>query len=164
MALTRTLALLHKEERDTTMDSQWSHQSAQHGEHAFPRPSLLRNPLAWRRTRRLERIHRSNDQRLAWRVQDVLVGCGLSQDDYSVGGGRVFHIPQVLLVSHGPPVSLDIRMLQGQTPEDFAAHAAAMAYDLGVAEVRVVPLDPPLIRLQLLSIPAQQANGDRARR
>jgi hypothetical protein len=39
-----------------------------------------------------------------------------------------------------------------------------MAYDLGVAEVRVVPLDPPLIRLQLLSIPAQQANGDRARR
>lgn len=140
------------------MDNEWSHQSAQQWKHSFSRPSLLRHPLAWRRARRLERVHRSNDQRLAWRVQDVIVGCGLSQDDYSVGGGRVFHIPQVLSVSHGPPVSLDIRMLQGQRPEDFAAHASAMAYDLGVAEVRVIPLDTPLIQLQLLSIPTHQAN------
>jgi len=137
------------------MYSQLSHQSVQSWEepeeHAFSRPSLLRHPLAWRRARRRERIHRSNDQRLAWRVQDVLAGCGLTQDDYSVGGGRTFHIPQVLSVSHGPPVSLDVRMLQGQTPEDFAAHASAMAYDLSVAEVRVLPLEPPLIRLQLRS-------------
>ncbi|MBV9057609.1 MAG: hypothetical protein JO296_13800 [Pseudonocardiales bacterium] len=140
------------------MDSEWSHQSSQQWKHSFSRPSLLRHPFAWRRARRLERVHRSNDQRLAWRVQDVIVGCGLSQDDYSVGGGRVFHIPQVLSVSHGPPVSLDIRMLQGQRPEDFAAHASAMAYDLGVAEVRVIPLDTPLIQLQLLSIPTHQAN------
>jgi hypothetical protein len=135
------------------MDGQWSHQSAQGreelDEHAFSRPSLLYHPFAWRRARRRERIHRSNDQRLAWRVQDVLVGCGLSQDDYSVAGGRVFHIPQVLSISHGPPVSLDIRLLPGQTPEDVAAHASALAYGLGVAEVRVIPLETPLIRLQL---------------
>ena len=86
------------------MDNQWSHQHAppwEPEEHIFSRPSLLRHPLAWRRARRRERIHRSNDQRLAWRVQDVLVGCGLSQDDYSVGGGRTFHIPQKLSASHG---------------------------------------------------------------
>jgi hypothetical protein len=128
MALNRIFALLLKKERDTAMDSQWSYQSAQQWNPAFSRPSLLRHPLAWRRARRLERIHRSNDQRLAWRVQDVLMGCGLSQDDYSVGGGRVFHIPQVLSVSHGPPASLDMHMLQGQTPEDSAAHAPAISF------------------------------------
>ena len=140
------------------MDDQWSHQTEEPGGHAFSHPSRLRHPVEWHRARRRERIHRSNDQRLAWRVEDVLVGCGLSQDDYSVAGGRIFHIPQVLSVSHGPPLSLDIQMLQGQTPEDFAAHASAMAYDLGVSEVRVIPLEPPLIRLQLLSIPTHQAN------
>jgi hypothetical protein len=102
------------------VDGQWSHQSAQGreelDEHAFPRSSLLYHPFAWSRSRRRERIHRSNDQRLAWRVQEILVGCGLSQDDYSVAGGRVFHIPQVLSISHGPPVSLEIRLLQSQTP------------------------------------------------
>jgi hypothetical protein len=114
------------------------------------RPSLLRHPLAWRRARLHERLHRITDQRLAWRVQDVLVGCGLSQADYSIGGGHVFHIPQVISVHNGPPVTLDIRMLQGQTPEDFAAHASAMAYNLDVAEVRVIPLGVSLIRLELL--------------
>ncbi|MGH3673571.1 MAG: hypothetical protein ACRDSH_23575 [Pseudonocardiaceae bacterium] len=94
-----------------------------------------------------------NNQRLAWRVQDVLVGCGLSQDDYSVGGGRVFHIPQVISVDNGPPVTLEIRMLPGQTPEDFTTHASVMAYDLGVAEVRVTLLEIPLIRLELLTTP-----------
>lgn len=142
------------------MDGQWSYQSAQArqepDEHAFPRPWLLYHPFAWCRARRRERIHLSNDQRLAWRVQDVLVGCGLSQDDYSVASGRVFHIPQVLSIGHGPPVSLDIRLLQGQTPENFAAHTSAIAYGLGVAEVRVIPLEPPLIRLQLLSPPTRK--------
>jgi hypothetical protein len=33
-----------------------------------------------------------------------------------------------------------------------------MAYGLGVAEVRVIPLEPPLIRLQLLSTPTHQAD------
>jgi len=41
----------------------------------------------------------------------------------------------------------------GQTPEDFAAHASAIAYDLGVVQVRVVTLETPLIRLQLWAKP-----------
>jgi hypothetical protein len=50
----------------------------------------------------------------------------------------------------GPPVGLNIRTLPGQTPDDFAAHAPAIAYNLGMAEIRVVPLGPSLIRLDLL--------------
>lgn len=41
-------------------------------------------------------------------------------------------------------VGLDIRMLLGQTPDDFTAQATAIAYNLGVAEVRVIPLGSSL--------------------
>ncbi|MGH3768296.1 MAG: hypothetical protein ACRDS0_04250 [Pseudonocardiaceae bacterium] len=117
------------------------------------RPSVLRHPLEWRHARRLEQAHQEHDQQLAWRVQDILVGCGLSQTDFSVAAGHVIHVPHVISVAPGPPVSLVVRILPGQTPDDFAAHAPAIAYDLGVAEVRVVPLVPSLIRLELVSKP-----------
>ncbi len=112
-------------------------------------PSLLRQPLVRRRTRKLERARHAGNQVLAWRVQDILVGRGLTQADYSIGGGRTLHIPEVISVTAGPPVGLNIRTLPGQMPDDFAAHAPAIAYNLGVAEVRVVPLVPSLIRLEL---------------
>ncbi|MDT7712919.1 MAG: hypothetical protein QOG46_1608 [Pseudonocardiales bacterium] len=117
---------------------------------ASPRRSSRRPPLSRRRARQLERWHQDDDQRLAWRVQDVLVGCELIQTDFSVAVGHVFHVPRVVSVVAGPPVGLEIRILPGQVPGDFAAHAPAIAYSLGVAEVRVVPLGPSLIRLELL--------------
>ncbi len=46
------------------------------------------------------------------------------------------HIPQVVSVYAGPAVALDIRMLPGQRSEDFAAHTAAIAFYLDMAEVR----------------------------
>jgi hypothetical protein len=91
-----------------------------------------------------------HDQELAWRVQDIIAGLGLIQTDFSIAGGRIVHIPHVVSVAAGPPVGLHIRTLPGQTPDNFAAHAPAIAYNLGVAEVRVVPLGPSLIRLDLL--------------
>ena len=127
-----------------------SQPSARPVEIGLPHPSLLGRLLTRRRTRRRERIHREHDQRFAWFMQDILAGCGLAIEDYSVGGGRVVHIPQVISLSDGPPESLVIKMLPGQMPEDFTAHAPAIAYDLGVTEVRVVPLEPFLIRLELL--------------
>jgi hypothetical protein len=114
------------------------------------RPLRLRHLLTWRRARQLKRARQEHDQRLAWRVTDIMVGCGLVQTDYSIGGGRMLHLPQVVSVVAGPPVGLDIRILPGQTPDDFVAHARVIAYNLGVAEVRVVPLGPSLIRLELL--------------
>jgi hypothetical protein len=123
------------------------------GENIAPLPSLLRHPLARHRARQLERARQARDQLLAGRVQDILFGRGLTQIAFSIGGGRTIYVPQVVSVIAGPPVGLDIRTLPGQTPDDFAKHAPAIAYNLGVAEVRVVPLGPSLIRLELLDEP-----------
>lgn len=117
-----------------------------------PLLSLLHHPFARRRARHLARTHQAHNQVLAWRVQDSLADIGLTRMDYSIGGGRMLHIPEVVAVSAGPPVGLDIRMLPGQRVEDFAAHAPAIAYYLAVSEVRVVSLGRSLIRLELLPL------------
>lgn len=119
-------------------------------EEAIPRTSLLRRLLGRRSARRLERAHQEHDQRLAERLQEIIAGRGLIQADYSIGGGRCVHAPQVISVATGPPMRLDIEILPGQTPDDFAAHASAIAYNLGVGEVRVIPLTPFVIGLELL--------------
>jgi hypothetical protein len=109
----------------------------------------LRHPLEWSHNRDLERRQQVGYERLARRVEEIIAGLDLVQSDFSIAAGRVFHVPQVVSVSPGPPVGLDLRILPGQSPEDFSAHAAAIAYDLGMAEVRVVPLGPSAIRLEL---------------
>lgn len=128
-------------------------------ENATPLPSLL-HPLARRRARRVQRARQVSNQCLAWRVQDILAACNLTQSDYSIAGGRVVHIPQVVSVITGPPVGLVIRLLPCQLPKDFAALAPRMAYHLGMARVRIVSLQPPFIRMDLLS-QADQAIDDR---
>jgi hypothetical protein len=112
--------------------------------------SMLRHPLEWRHNRNLEQRQQAGYEQLAWRVEEIIAGLELTQSDFSIAAGRVFHIPQVISVDPGPPVGLDIRILPGQSPDDFSAHAATIAYDLGIAEVVVVPLGPSVIRLELL--------------
>lgn len=112
--------------------------------------SRLRHPRERRHARDVERRHQAAYERLAERVEEIITGLGLIEDDYSVSAGRVYHMPEVILVHPGPPLGVDIRMLPGQSPDDFSAHAAAIAYDLGMANVRVVPLGPSDIRLELL--------------
>ena len=119
-------------------------------ENVSPLPSLL-HPLARRRARQRQRAHQERNQRLAWRVQDILAGCDLIQSDYSIAAGRVVHIPQVMSVTTGPPVQLTIRILPGQMPQDFTAKAPVIAYHLGMAQVKIIPLQPPFIRLDLLA-------------
>ena len=114
------------------------------------RTSLLGHLLGRHRARQLQSTHQPHSQQLARRVEQVLIGCGLTQADYSIGGGRVFHFPQVVSVVMGAPIRVNIRILPGQMPDDFAAHTRAIAYNLGVADVRVVPQGPFLIRLELL--------------
>lgn len=112
--------------------------------------SRLRHPLERRHARDVQRRHQAAYERLAERVEEIITGLGLIEDDHSVSAGRVYHIPEVISVDPGPPLGVDIRMLPGQSPEDFSAHAAAIAYDLGMADVCVVPLGPSDIRLELL--------------
>ena len=52
-------------------------------------------------------------------------------------------------VGDGSPVEVDILILPGQTPDHFTEHAPAIAYNLDMTEVRVVPLGPSWIRLEL---------------
>jgi hypothetical protein len=112
-------------------------------------PTVLRYLLARHRARWRERMRRPSQQ-LAREVQDILIGCGLTRAAFSVGGGRSLHVPEVVSMAAGPPVSLDIRILPGQMPDHYAKHAQTIAYNLDMAEVRVVPLGPYLIRLELL--------------
>lgn len=112
--------------------------------------SRLWHPLEWHHKRELEQGRHLSHERLAWRVEEIFAGCGLGQEDYSVAAGRVYHFPQVVSVATGPPASVDVRMLPGQSPDDFSAHAETIAYDLGMGEVRVTPLGPARIRLELL--------------
>jgi hypothetical protein len=121
------------------------------------RVSAATQPLIARsNARRLERNREAHMQQLARRVEETLVRCGLCQSIYSVSSGSFFQTPQVVSVSvfgGSTPVRLNIRTLPGQLPDDFAAHARRIAYFLDMAEVRVTPLGPGLIRLDLL--PAQ---------
>jgi hypothetical protein len=88
-----------------------------------------------RATRLPGRTPQEHDQELAWRVQDIIAGLGLVQTDFSIADGRIVHIPHVVSVAAGPPVGLHIRTLPGQTPDNFAAHAPAIAYNLGEAAI-----------------------------
>lgn len=95
--------------------------------------------------------HPIRDLALARRVHDILVGCGLTHTTFSVGGGRDIDVPEVVTVDLGPPLGVIIRILPGQTPDDYTAHTPAIAYNLGMARVHVIPVGPHLIRLNLIS-------------
>jgi hypothetical protein len=118
-----------------------------------PLPSLLLHPIERHRVQQIERRRQENTQNFAWRVQDLMARIGLAQTDFSTGGGRIIHIPQVLSVVAGPPVGMIVRTLPGQVPADFVKHATKIAYNLDISEVQVVPLGPALIRLDLLPGP-----------
>lgn len=112
--------------------------------------SRLWHPRERRHSRDSEQQQHVWDEQLARRVEETIARLGLTQTSNSIAGSQIVHIPQVISMAPGPPELLDIRILPGQSPEDFSAHAPTIAYGLGVAKVRVVPLEPSLIRLELL--------------
>ncbi|MGH3765720.1 MAG: hypothetical protein ACRDTX_11330 [Pseudonocardiaceae bacterium] len=115
-------------------------------------PWWRRLPSRWRRhhAQQSELTRRADDQLLASLVQDIIVELGLTQTNYSISGGYTLHVPQVVSLVTGSRSRVDIRILHSQTPEDFAAHATAIAHRLDVAGVRVVPLGSSMVRLELL--------------
>lgn len=96
----------------------------------------------------------SSAQRYAWRVRDILVGCGLSQSGSSLVGGTNYYLPKVTEVFFGPlpwpPSALNVQILPGQNPDHYRQHAQTIAYNLDLAKVRVIELEPYLIRLELV--------------
>ncbi|MGH8922399.1 MAG: DUF1918 domain-containing protein [Actinomycetes bacterium] len=135
---------------DLVINHPHEHENGQLPAVTVPWLARLRHPLAWRHGRDPGRRHHGRDESLIWRVQDIIVRLGLTHTDF-IGGGQVVHIPQVVSRIAGPPVGLEVHTLPGQTPDEFAAHAPAIAYGLGVDRVQVVPLGPSRIRLDLLT-------------
>ena len=86
-------------------------------------------------------------------VQDSLARCGLARTDHTIVGGETVHAPRVVLTDVGPPAWVQIDLLPGQSPEDFAAHAPESAQHVGVPQVWVVPLGRSHIRLELPARP-----------
>jgi hypothetical protein len=86
---------------------------------------------------------------LARRIEQIIYGCGLIQTTFSIGGGRIINTPQVVAMTAGSPLQVYVRILPGQAPHDFTAHAETFAYNLGVAHVDVIAVEPFLIRLDL---------------
>jgi hypothetical protein len=82
-----------------------------------PRPSWLLHPRARRHMEHLTRTRQAQYQLLAWRVQDSLADIGLIHQDYSIAGGRVVHIPEVITASAWPPANVVIRMLRARRPK-----------------------------------------------
>jgi hypothetical protein len=112
--------------------------------------SRLRHPMEWHHHRKRERRQQIAHERLAWRVEEILAECGLGQEHESIAAGRTYHFPQVISISAGPPISVDIRMLENQSSDDFSAHTATIAHELGMAHVRMVSVEPSVISLQLV--------------
>jgi hypothetical protein len=79
-----------------------------------PLPSWLLHPIARRHMEHLTRTRQAQYQLLAWRVQDSLADIGLIHQDYSIAGGRVVHIPEVITASAWPPANVVIRMLRAR--------------------------------------------------
>lgn len=93
-------------------------------------------------------------EQLALQVLDIIAGCGLIQQGYSISGGINYYYPHVVeIVDGSSPKGLIIEILPGQIPADFAAQATRIAYHLDIAGVQVVELEPPRIRLELLPYP-----------
>ncbi len=111
-----------------------------------PRRARLTAP--WVRYRRPAR-----DMPLVRGVRDSLVRCGLGRREYTLAGSETVHCPRVVSVDAGPPGWVQLDLLAGQSAADFAARASAIAQELGVPEVWVVPLGRSRIRLEL---PAQR--------
>ncbi len=145
------------QKRYTAMNGYPREMSVRHSEEVVE--NVVPHESWWRRvprrcgTRRLERLRRADDQQLARRVEDIIVTLGLTQTNFSASGGDTLHVPQVVSVSGGPLKRLDVRILHGQTLDDFVAHAPAIANELRLAEVYIVPLDSSLIRFELLPEP-----------
>jgi hypothetical protein len=134
-----------------------------HGKAFQPQDQLVKDAGAarsWlgpRRARlaapRVRHSHPAREKPLVRGVQDSLVRCGLSRTEYSIAGSETVHSPRVVSADAGPPGWVQIDLLAGQSAEDFAAHASAIAQDLDVPEVWVVPLGLSRIRLELPAPP-----------
>ena len=100
-------------------------------------------------TTRLRPKPQASDKLFIRRVQNSLARCGLHRINYTSTGEETLHTPRLVAADARPPSWVQIDMLPGQSAEDFAAHAPAIARHLGVPHVWIIPLGRSRIRLEL---------------
>lgn len=104
----------------------------------------------------MSRLHRAlgpceveqiNDLKWTWRK--ACEKTELSQMIYTASGVTIA-IPVIEHVDLGPPITLRVRMREGQTVSDFVIAAPILAARLSVAELRVAPLLAHWVRIILV--------------
>ena len=100
-------------------------------------------------TTRLRPNPQASNKLFIRRVHNSLARCGLHRINYTSTGEETLHTPRLVAADARPPSWIQIDMLPGQSAEDFAAHAPAIAHHLGVPHVWIVPLGRSRIRLEL---------------
>jgi len=87
---------------------------------------------------------------LGWQWSEAVEGARLTRHTSTAAKIPLTLTPQVHSVEQGPPVTLLVRMLPGQIPDDFQNQAHRIAASMGVPAVDVVPYDLGWIKVALL--------------
>ena len=102
------------------------------------------------------RRHREADDLARWvsdvtrQWTDTMDGARLAEHGQSAAKLPVTVAPQVESVDPGPPMTLLVRMLPGQSVDDFQEKAQRIATGMEVSKVEIAPFDGALINVVLL--------------
>ncbi len=86
---------------------------------------------------------------------DTMDGAKLAEHSMSAGKLAVTVAPQVESVDPGPPLTMLVRMLPGQSIDDFQDKAERIAVGMQVSTVEITPFDRGLINVVLLDLDPQ---------
>lgn len=107
-------------------------------------------PVRWLERQREERDLARWVTEVGWQWSDAVEDANLTRHTQSVAKIPVTVAPQVHSVEPGPPVILLVRMLPGQSVDDFQTHAPCIAEGMGVPMVHIEPYDAGWITVALL--------------
>ncbi len=108
------------------------------------------SPLRWLERRREERDFARWVTEVGWQWSDAVDDADLTRHTQSVAKVPLTIAPQVHSVEPGPPVTLLVRMLPGQTVDDFQSNAQCIADGMRVPMVDIEPYDTGWITVVLL--------------
>lgn len=123
-------------------------------------------PPRWLQRRREKRELARWVTEVGWQWSDAVDGANLTRHTLTPAKIPVTIAPQVNSVDPGPPVTLLVRLLPGQTVDDFQDQAQCIADGMGVPMVHIEPYDAGWITVALLdhdpeSVATPTQHGDR---
>ncbi len=107
-------------------------------------------PPRWLQRQREERDLTRWVTEVGWQWSDAVDGANLTRHTQTAAKIPVTVAPQVHSVEPGPPVTLLVRTLPGQTVDDFQDQAQCIADGMGVPIIHIEPYDTGWITVALL--------------